>query len=148
MPGATVNGITYESRNCKCFLPSGYVIELKSIEYSDNMDKKTITNMNGIPIGETTSEYKAEAKMTIGLTEWNKLNAESAAFGGIYGMPAFPVVVSYINNKGLTTTDSFTASIKKCSRKVDSKNEWIAQDIDLNVVGPIIWNGVPAYLPG
>lgn len=144
---ATVNGITFASKHVKAYMPSGYIIELKSIDYGDNMNKETINNMNGIPIGEYEEEYKADCKMTVGVTEFNKLVAESAAFGGLYGLPAFKITVVYLNNDGLTFIDTITASIKKSSRKVGDKEKWIGNDLEMNVVGPILWNGIPAYTP-
>jgi len=143
-----VNGITYSSKNVKVSILTGYQVELKSIEYGDSMDKTVINNMNGIPIGENEGEYKADCKFTIGLTDFNRLNALSSASGGIYGLPAFPLVTTYINNQKLTSVDSFTVSIKKLGRKVTEKETWIAQEIECNIIGPIYWNGVPAYVPG
>jgi|GEM_PF-5274117 len=147
MPNATVNGVTYSAKHVRLFLPTGYQVELQAADYGDSMDKETILNMNGIPIGEVEKAYKADCKFTVGVTDYNKLVAESAAFGGIYGLPAFPVIVSYINNNGLTCTDEITGSIKKSSRKVGKDETWVSQEIELNVVGAIIWNGVPAYTP-
>ncbi|HOV12934.1 MAG TPA: hypothetical protein PK771_01515 [Spirochaetota bacterium] len=148
MPDATVNGVTFSSKHVRAFLPTGYVLELKSIEYGDNLEKKTQNNMNGIPIGETQEDYKADCKFDIGVTEYNKLVALSAAFGGIYQIPAFPIVINYLNGSAVTFTDTLTVSIKKSSRKVGEKDQWIGQSIECNVVGPVLWSGVPAYTPG
>lgn len=92
-------------------------------------------------------EYKADCKMNVGVTEFNKIMAEAASFGGLYGLPAFKITVVYLNNDGLTFIDTITASIKKSSRKVGDKEKWIGNDLEMNVIGPILWNGIPAYTP-
>lgn len=148
MGDLTVNGVTFSSKHVRAFLPTGYILELKSIDYGDNLEKKTQNNMNGIPIGETLEDYKADCKFDVGITEWNKLNALASSFGGIYNMPAFPIVINYKNSSGLDFTDTINASVKKTSRKVGEKDQWIGQSIECNVVGPISWNGIPAYTPG
>jgi hypothetical protein len=142
-----INGQIFDAQSIKLMWPTGYVSLLEDIDYSDEQERETIYDINNRPKGQGRGKYKADCKITVGMSEYEQLNIMSARYGGLYNMPPMPIVVNYTNDSGLTVTDKITVTFKKRGKKGKKGDKELHVPLECEVIGPIIWNGVPAYTP-
>jgi hypothetical protein len=144
MSQAIVNGVLYDGASIKVTLPIGPMLMFESIEYSDEFESEAKYNNRNVYIGTGRGKYKADCKISMQMAEYEMLNLYSASFGGLYNVPPFPVIVIY-EKDGIAVLDEITVKPKKRGKKGKAGDKDLSIDIECEVCGPIIWNGVPAY---
>ena len=141
------NGVTYSSKHVKAYIDGVYMVELKKVEYGDGRDRKVQRNWQGIPIGVNEDQYKADCKIELGKSEFDKLLDLARDLDcGIYDLPNIVITVEY-NNGTQEIIDTISGYIKKNSLSVSENEEYIGHSLEIEVEDPILWNGVPAFVP-
>ncbi|MBN2546567.1 MAG: hypothetical protein JXB50_12275 [Spirochaetes bacterium] len=142
-----INGTVFDAESINCMWPTGQVVMLEDIDYSDEYEKEAIYNHKNQFIGYGRGKYKADCKITVQMSEYELLNSLSAPFGGLYRMPPVPIVVNYKNDTGASVTDTINVTFTKRGKKPKKGDKEISVTVECAVAGPILWNGVPAYSP-
>lgn len=144
----TANGQIFDAESIKVMFPTGMVALLDDIDYSDEKELEPIYDIHGNFAGFGRGQYKAECKVTVGMSNYELLNKFAAPFGGLYSMPPVPIVVTYINDSGVVVVDELLVKFKKRGKKGKKGDKELLVTLECEVAGPIIWNGVPAYTVG
>jgi hypothetical protein len=142
-----INGLVYDYESIKVLLPTGLIVLLESINYSDKKNDEVVTGVSNLPVGIGRGEYSGECELEIGRFEYEKINTASAASGGFYNVPFLEIIVSYGWAGQPICVDAL--SVHFTERDFSGKKG----DTNLNVkikgalVAPIVSNGVPSYVP-
>jgi len=143
---AIANGKALSARHVQMRIDGNYVVELKKVDYDDELPQELQTNWQGVSIGVTEDKYKANCKIEIGKNEFNKIvQLAKDQDVHIYGLPNMTIDVEYENDDGENCIDTIVARMTKNSTSISDGEKYIGQSIEMLVVEPIKWNGVPAF---
>jgi len=138
-----INGRYYDWESVTITGPSGEVIGITDINYSDEKGAEPRYGKGGVPYGYGNKNYKASGNMTLSLDEAERLRL--SLIGSFYN-GTFNIVVNYdVPGKGLVTDVLRDCKITKVdtSAAQDDDNAG-ARKIDFNIFSPIEWNGTAA----
>jgi hypothetical protein len=141
------NGRIFDALSLKLLWPTGMATLLEDIEYGDEQEKEQINDFYNNPAGVARGSYKADCKITVGMSEYEQMNTFSASFGGLYSMPPMPVIVEYLNDSGIAVTDVIQIVFMKRSKSVKKGDKAINVTLECLVTAPIIWNGITPFAP-
>jgi hypothetical protein len=143
---AVANGAVFSARHVKAYIDQEYVVELKKIDYDDELPKTAQRNWNGVFLGVAEEAYKANCKIELGKQAFNKIMKLAKDKGvGLYGLPELTIRVDYKNDKGEKCTDEIVGVIKKNSLSVGDNEKHIGHSLEIEVTQPIRWNEVEAF---
>ena len=111
---------------------------VKEIKYSDSLEPGEVMGTATRRIGRTRGEAKAEASITLYLSERSAFYAKLGA-GGY--KKAFNIVVSYEEGGEIVTDKIIGCRVKKGEGGGSSGSDAIEHPMDLDV-HKILWNGV------
>jgi hypothetical protein len=141
-----VNGKRYDWESITITAPSGVMVDIQSIEYSDKREVTPVHGKGSKPRGYGEGNYEAEGKMTVLKEEFGTLLLVLAALGGgkLYAHKPFPIAVTYNNAdqpvpqadvlRGVKLTD-----LGDARKQADTKSE---VEIGFKITGGILRNGV------
>ncbi|MCL4514151.1 MAG: hypothetical protein M1379_00930 [Firmicutes bacterium] len=141
-----INGKRYDWEDVTIALPHGTLIDVEGIDYSDKKEVEAVYGKGTNPQGYGAGNYSAEGKLSLKREEFNRLvdyakqNAKS-----LYGLPPFPISVSYANEDERLATDKLQqCKITGTSNATKQGDKSVNVEIDLTILGGINWNGLPA----
>lgn len=139
-----INGKHYSWESITVGLPYGIGLEVQDISYDDGLEKELVYGKGAAPTGYGTGKYKADAKITVTKEEFDRLLDYCKKKGvSLYRLGEFPITVSYADDENPTKTDVIKGcSIAKASHKAKNGDKSLTVDLDLNVSGKIVRNGV------
>lgn len=143
-----INGQGYDWEAVTIEAPNGIMIGIQSIDYSDERPITERYGKGSIARGAGRGNYKATASAELDLDEFNRL--QLAIGGSIYAALPFPIIVSY-GDVGLpTVTDMLPlCRITKVSSGAKQGDDNVGiRKIDMTLLLPIVWNNIPAIVPG
>jgi len=139
-----INGNQYDWESIEVQLPGGVVVGITAIDYDDERPIEERYGKGSTPRGYGRKNYKASAKVELDLDEADRL---LLALGGSYytGSP-FPIVVSYATDDLPTIVDILPACkiVKVSAANKQGDDNAGARKLDLKIIEPIQWGGMPA----
>jgi hypothetical protein len=141
-----INGMVYDFESIKCVLPSGLLVMLEKISYSDKKDDEVVFGVGNLPVGIGRGAYSGECEVEMGRIEYDLLNAHAKDAGGFYNMPPVPITASYGQLGQAPVTDSLMVHFTE--RKFDgSKGDTnLTVTVKGSLTAPMVSDGVPAYI--
>ena len=143
-----INGRVYDFQSIKLTMVTGYIVDLESIEYSDQMDDEVRTGTSGVPIGIGRGEYSGECTVEMSLSDYNKIDAHAKGHGGFYNLPPLDIVVSYGHLGQEPVVDALQVHFHERSGLGASKGD---KSLNVQIKGfltkPLVRNGSPAFTP-
>lgn len=140
-----INGRNYDWESTTITLPHGTLVAVEKIEYSDEKEFKPVYGKGAKPRAYGSGNYKGEGKLTLRREEFEKILAYCRLQGlkELYGLPPFPITVSYANEDRPLVTDV----LQQCKfTKTGSGSEQGAEKVDVEldfiILGGIEWNGL------
>lgn len=139
-----INGKHYSWESITVGLPYGIALEIQDISYDDGLEKELVYGKGAAPTGYGTGKYKADAKITVTREEFKRVLEYCKKMGvSLYRLGNFPITISYADDDNPTETDTIKGcSFTKTSHKAKNGDKSLTVDLDLNVSGKIIRNGV------
>lgn len=139
-----INGKHYSWEDITIGLPYGIGLEVQDISYDDELESESVYGKGAAPTGYGTGKYKANCKLSVTREEFSQLTEHCKKMGkALYRLPPFSITVSYADDGMPTNTDVIKDCIfKKTSNKVGNGDKSFKVDLDLQVTGLIIRNGV------
>lgn len=139
-----INGVTYDWESIQITLPTGTVIDLQDIEYSDEKEISEVYGKGGMARAYGRGNYKAEGKLTILRTDLVALEA----LGGTYELPPLPIAVSYANDDQPTQLDILKdCKLNKRSMRGSQGDQSLPVELEFKILGGVWLNGVPPQSP-
>ena len=144
----SVNGRSYDWEDVSITLPHGEAVNITEIKYSDEQTVTSHYGKGAIPRGYGRGNYSATGSMVLDRQEYERLVPYLRENGkGIYDHDPFTIVVNYANDDQGTITD--TLKSVKISKQdggggAQGDDKVTAMSLDLVILEPILWNGVPA----
>ena len=138
-----INGRYYDWESVTITGPSGEVVGVSDINYSDEQGSEARYGKGSTPYGYGNKNYKASGNMTLSIDEGERLRE---SLGGSFYSGTFNVVVSY----SVPGKEMIIDTLRDCKiTKVDTSaaqddDNTGARKLDFNVFSPIEWNGAPA----
>lgn len=135
-----INGVTYDWESITVTLPTGQIVEIQDIEYSDEKDSTEVYGKGAMPRAYGRGNYKAEGKMTILRSDLVALTT----LAGTYELPPLPIVVSY-DNEDLSLQADLLKDCKLTKRSARSSqgDQTAPVELEFKIFGGIWLNGVP-----
>ena len=135
-----INGATYDWESITVTLPTGQIVEIQDIEYSDEKEISEVYGKGGMPRAYGRGNYKAEGKMTILRSELVAL--ETAA--DTYELPPLPIVVSFSNDDLILQADLLKdCKLTKRGIRAAQGDQMVPVEIEFRILGGVWLNGVP-----
>ena len=141
-----INGRKYDWESVTLTLPWGVAIDINNIEYGDEREISEAYGKGSNPTGYGSGNYKAECKATVLREDFERLLEYAKQKGyALYGIPPFPITVSYANEDKPITTDVLRAcKLKKVGTGSGQGDTSTEVELEFAVLNPILWNGVAA----
>lgn len=143
------NGRNYGWESVTIALPHGTLVAVSKIEYSDEKEFKPVYGKGGKPRAYGSGNYKAEGKLTLQREAFERL-LECCQAQGIkefYGLPPFPIVVSYANaDRPLVTDVLQQCKFTKTASSADQGKEQIEVELDFVILGGVEWDALQAAI--
>lgn len=113
-----INGKRYSWEDITVQMPHGTLVDIDSIEYSDEKEIEAVYGKGSNPLGYGTGNYSASGKATLLREEHNKfVSYAKQQSSNLYRLPPFPITVSYANEDQPSVTDVLKqCKINKVSR--------------------------------
>lgn len=146
-----INGKHYDWEDMSIMLPHGVAALVSEIKYSDEQTVTPRYGKGAVAKGYGRGNYKASGSFTLDREEWEQLKAVllSSGKGAIYDHTPFTIVVSYANNDQPAIVDTLNqCKISKVSEGGGSQGDDNVSKMtcEIEILKPIVWNGVPAKL--
>jgi hypothetical protein len=101
-----INGKRYSWEDITVQMPHGVLVDIDSIEYSDEKEVEAVYGKGSNPVGYGTGNYSATGKATLLREEHDKFVEYAKRRGkSLYKLPPFVITVSYANEDQPTSTD-------------------------------------------
>lgn len=141
-----INGQNYDWESTTISLPTGVLVGVEKIEYSDEKDLKEVYGKGSMPRSYGAGNYKADGKLTLLREEFEVVldHCKKQGYAGLYRMPTFPITASYSNDDRPRVTDRLVqCKFKKTSLGIDQGAEKSEVELEFLILGGIDWNGLP-----
>lgn len=139
-----INGKHYSWEDISIGLPYGMALECQDISYDDELETENTYGKGAAPTGYGTGKYKASCKISLSREEFDRLTTYCQKQGkALYRLAPFSITVSYADDGNPTNVDAIkNCTFKKTSNKASNGDKSFKVDLDLQVTGMIIRNGV------
>lgn len=139
-----INGNTYDWESITIQGPQGVFVDVQEISYNDERPIDPTYGKGSIPQGYGRKNYKAAGSLTLLRTEYEALRL--ACGGSVYTRQPMAIVVAYANDDQATVVDTLpNVHLTKQDTSPKQGEEKVEVKLDLQILSPILWGGVPAY---
>ncbi len=129
-----INGEVYGWADIRCFINGTLVKGITSIKYEDNQTIEKVYGAGRYPLGYGKGRIECSGSITL-LKEEIVALQNVANNGRLQDLPAFDVVVTYLPENGILTSDVLkNCKFTKNSRDVKEGDTSIASEIELMVM--------------
>lgn len=142
-----INGKRYGWEDISIVFPSGVMVTITEIEYSDKKDNEALYGKGSNPNGYGEGNYSAEGKAKMSREEYESFTTALLALGApsIYQHKPFPVIVNYANADQIPITDTLrSCKLKSTSNGPKQGDKSVEVEIGFDIFGGILWNGKEA----
>ena len=133
MADKAINGLLYSWSDIRVNLLGRSLVGITAIDYGDSQDTKPVYGRGKKPIGRVSGNYKAEASITLEMSELEALNLSLIGGGTIFDIPPFPIVVVYVNAEQLLITHV----LKGCTFMKQDRSSKSGEDKAIEVKLPL-----------
>jgi hypothetical protein len=129
------------------FKLDGEEYTLKSVKYSDNVERAMVEGNHPVPLAMTRGRYKAEASSEMFMQDFNAILEK---MGDTFYTKTVPISVAYAEEGQDTVQDELVgAKFKKRERDHSNGNDALSIPMDLDLLW-IRWNGKDPFpqMPG
>jgi hypothetical protein len=144
-----INGRQYDHEDCRIMLPNGLAFGIQELTYKDKQDIDPRYGRGAVPRGWGRKNYEASGSVTMDRDQFEPFKlalAATARGGGILDHRPFPIVSCYANeDQGVivdTLPDCKITGFDSGYKQGESNDSQVKMDIV--ILSPIKWNGVPA----
>ncbi len=140
-----INGRTYDWESLTVTMPWGISYSIREISYDEEKSITPLIGRGDKPYAYGRGSYKGSGKFTIDLSEYDRIAAFAASFGGILNLPPFPIVLAYANGEQLPRVDVLPqCKITKKGRSIKTGDGEEVVSIDFEMLSPAVENGIPS----
>ena len=135
-----VNGRYYDWEAITAKFKGGTLVDIKSIEYSDEQKVVRKLGKGRRPRGYTLGSVQGSGKMNIMREEYERLLKDTDVQNkGLYGLTPFEVTVTYDKGDGAATTDVLEQCIfkKRSFSGIEVDTEGPMVDLEFEILGDI-----------
>lgn len=142
-----VNGRYYDWEHITAKLKGGTLVDIESIEYSDEQKLNRKYGKGRKTRGYTLGNKQGQGKLTLMREEYDRLLQDSDVKAkGLYGIDPVNITVSFDKGEGVVHTDVLEA-VKFTKRNfsgMEQDTEGLTVELEFEILGDIVSDGVPA----
>jgi len=141
-----INGRTFDWESIRIDTVWGLNLEILAVSYSTESPTEAVYGRGRAPRGFGRGNLVQEASIELPYGSFDTLMIYAAVAGGLFNIKPFPITVSYSNSdRGIPRVDVLpSCSItRKETDATQGDTEIRKARLTLNVLDPIILNGVP-----
>lgn len=139
-----INGKRYSWEDITARMPHGVLLDIDSIEYSDERETEAIYGKGSSPRGWGAGNYSAKGKLTLLKEEFDRLVDYAKQLGvALYRIPPFPITVSYANEDQPLRTDVLKGCvISSVSHSASQGDSSVKVELEIQVLNGIWRDGL------
>lgn len=142
-----VNGRYYDWEHITTKLKGGTLVDIESIEYSDEQKLNRKYGKGRKTRGYTLGNKQGQGKLTLMREEYDRLLQDGDVKAkGLYGIDPVNITVSFDKGEGVVHTDVLEA-VKFTKRNfsgMEQDTEGPTVELEFEILGDIVSDGVPA----
>lgn len=142
-----VNGRYYDWEHITIKLKGGTLVDIESIEYSDEQKLNRKYGKGRKTRGYTLGNKQGSGKLSLMREEYERLMQDTDVKAkGLYGIDPVNIIVSFDKGDGVVSTDTLEA-VKFTKRNfsgMEQDTEGVMVELEFEILGDIVSDGVPA----
>ncbi|PZA07791.1 MULTISPECIES: hypothetical protein [unclassified Meiothermus] len=142
-----VNGRYYDWEHITIKLKGGTLVDVDSIEYSDEQKLNRKYGKGRKTRGYTLGNKQGSGKLSLMREEYERLIQDADVKAkGLYGIDPVNIIVSFDKGDGVVSTDTLEAVkfTKRSFSGIEQDTEGPTVELEFEILGDIITDGVPA----
>ncbi|GGG28862.1 hypothetical protein GCM10011344_32110 [Dokdonia pacifica] len=131
-----INGQKYNWSTIEVCVLDQVLTGITSVNYNDSLGEESHYEIDGFPVFSKSNAYEAKASITLDQDNVNVILKVLSEDEELQNIPAFDIVVSYLNNDNIITQVVRNCEFTTNSLLINQKNE-VALDL---ICSHIEWN--------